>query len=94
MCCSVLQCVAVCCSVLQCVAVCCPGSREFPGRGESLCIFWAGVKSVTGENLRVSQGWESVTGLRLGTVFLSYGVATMGRLLKIIGLFCRISSVL
>ena len=86
-CCSVLQCVAVCCCVLQCIAVCCSVLQCESGlarlntkmnKWEVRC--WCKRKSM--------DGWigicKSVTVDEDG-----YGVATISRLFKNIGLFCK-----
>ena len=75
---SVLQCVAVCCSVLQCVAVCC------------------NVLQCVAACCSVLQCAASVAFV-VGTVPLDRVRSTslrISRLLKIAGLFCRISSLL
>jgi len=79
-CCSVLQCVAVCCSVLQCVAVCCSVLQ---------CVV------VCCSVLHGHSGHSNDT--HVNQIFIPrvpahvcYGVATISRFLKIIGLFCRI----
>ena len=81
-CCSVLQCVAVCCSVLQCVAVCCSVLQC-----ASVCCSALQCVAVCCGVLQYGTVWCSV--VQCGVV-CCYGVATISRLLKIIGLFCRI----
>jgi len=78
-CCSVLQCVAVCCSVLQCVAACCSVLQ---------CVkcFQTLPQFIPQRHRRSYKTHESQN--------LWYGVATISRLLQIIGLFCRILSLL
>jgi len=76
-CCSVLQCAAVCCSVLQCVAVCCSKSHV----QHCLSPESAGV-----ETQRQTQRQNVCLYLYFGSW---YGVATISRLLKMIGLFCK-----
>jgi len=84
-CCSVSQCVAVCCSVLQCVAVC---SRALavrgPDKSRGACV------AVCCSVLQCVEmdGWietKSEKGKKGG----SYGVATISRLLKMLGLVCK-----
>jgi len=100
-CCSVLQCVAVCCSVLQCVAVktlCWHNTKELSANQSSgfvllshklsscdnqntlllariLCHLWACVRVLLSKSKSQS---------------CRYGVATVSRIDKIIGIFCRI----
>jgi len=78
--CSALQRLAACCGVLQRVAACCGVLQR-----EECCIlqlfvcqYWS-VTSVTRCLLRIFSGHRC----------LSYGVAMISRLLKIIGLFCK-----
>ena len=72
-CCGVLQCVAVCCSVLQCVAACCSVLQ---------CVA-----------VRCSaEQWKRCRVLQYVALLLhlfGYGVASMSRLLKIKGSFCK-----
>jgi len=86
-CCSVLQCVAVCCSVLQCVAVCCSVLQcvAVCCSVRSLICYFALLCTFPPMFLL-----SPITACRMR----AYGVATISRLLKIIGLFCRVSSVL
>ena len=72
---SVLQCVAVCCPVLQSVAVCCSEMKW-------ICMIWV-TCDLWCVCLRVSAY------VSLSLCAYEYGVATMSRLLKIIGLFCK-----
>jgi len=92
-CCSVLQCVAVCCSVLQCVTVCCSGLQC-----AAMCC---SVHTRTHTHTHTPIHTYTKTCSRAiccvrGSLceVLRYGVATISRHLKIIGLFCRISSLL
>jgi len=84
----VLQCVAVCCSVLQRVAACCSvlhfvhDEAAAKNRREVCVCVCVCVSCVCAE----AQGGSSV--LKVPHVW--GGVATISRLLKIIGLFCRI----
>jgi len=78
----VLECVAVCCSVSQCVAVCCSS--------------WL-VQCTTGSRCAHPLPWPChglVRGFQSRYRSPCYGVASISRLLKIISLFCRISSLL
>ena len=101
MCCSVLQCVAVCCSVLQCVAVCLLRFEvrvTFSERKKSWALSWywkhhnmVWLRLVGSLRLYVSFAKEPYKRdyiLSL-THTNTYGVATISRLLKIIGLFCK-----
>jgi len=73
---SVLQCVAVCCSVLQCVAVCC---SVLPCVAVCCSVRMAGAFTS-----------DPPTQKEAHVCFLEcYGVATISRLLRIIGLFCK-----
>jgi len=74
----VLQCVAVCCSVLQCVAVCCSVLQCVDPIREC-AVCCSELQSIA------VRTWPTAS---------IYGVATISRLLKITGLFCRISSLL
>ena len=74
-CCSVLQCVAVCCSVLQCVAVCCSVSQ---------CV---AVRCSIGARCAVCCS-QSQNNRRQG-MNKCYGVASVSRIYKIIGLFAK-----
>ena len=73
--CSVLRCVAVCCRVLQCVAVCCSMS------GPSVLLCVVSVLQC------VATCW--VLKNKKSQKLAVYGVATISRLLEIIGLFCK-----
>jgi len=83
-CCSVLQCVTVCYSVLQCVAVCCSVLQCVADQTSNIqhCL-------VTLMHVRVTRFffYKNLTSRA------QYGVATISRLLKIIGLFCKKSPV-
>jgi len=94
-CCSVLQCAAVHCSALQCVAACCSALQFVvhiaivPVRDMAHAYAW-------------HDSWKCVTWLIHTTkqcvsnrgIPIQYGVATVSRIDKIVGLFCRISSLL
>jgi len=94
-CCSVLQCVAVCCSVLQCVAVCCTVLRQ-------PYLHDVAARMLLHPLLHAYIHTHPFTCMHICTrpyVYFNihhsqYGVATISRLLKIVGLFCRISSLL
>jgi len=77
----VLQCVAVCCSVLQCVAVC---------RSVSQCgaLHLSGATRIVGGQRRVG------ICIQMSQRNDVYGVATVSRIDQMIGLFCRILSLL
>jgi len=79
-CCSVLQCVAVCFSVLQCVAVCCSVLQCV-----AVCCSVSQCVAVCCSVL------QCIAVIHIWSLFciLTYGVATISRLLKIIGLFCK-----
>ena len=95
----VLQCVAVCCSVVHCVAVCCRVVQC-----EVKECSWVAEEGVCDVPVcSVLQCVEvSCSVVQFGasfavfcSVWLSgYRVATISRLHKIIGLFCRIQSLL
>jgi len=104
-CCSVLQCVVVCCSVLQCVcfaplftaagllcvAVCCSvAARSVLLQCVAVCCSVC-VMQFTSRPLFF---WKKIMYalIAINAYFRLY--ALISRLLKIIGLFCRISSVL
>jgi len=89
-CCRVLQCVAVWCSVVQCVAVCCS-----PLQCVAVCCSLLQSVAVCCSLLQGGAEWSWVA--RCVAVCSSmgqYGVATVSRIDKIIGLFCRIFSLL
>ena len=96
-CCSALQCVAVCCSVLQCVAVCCSVLHYVVSCLSCCSIAWWFDRSLSHSNNSV---WELSHTLytinnvreRLYTATLQHYYTTT--LLKIRGLFCRISPLL
>jgi len=93
-CCSVLQCVAVCFSTLQCAAVChsvwqCLFSDARTSRYSE--DFSPPLSLSLSHSLAISSAF-SETSVR--ALLRSYGVSTISRLLKIIGLSCRISSLL
>ena len=78
----VCECVGVCASVWVCVRVC--------GRVD-LCVCGRGRETET--ERRVEREREKVCLNVYNCVFVhAYGVATISRLFKIIGLFCRIPS--
>ena len=89
-CCSVLQCVAVCCSVFQCVAVCCSVLQCVPVCcSVSQCVaVWRTVLQCDADKF-VSNSMPP-----RAAIAECYAVATVSRIDKIIGLFCRISSLL
>ena len=90
-CCFVLQCIAVYCSVLQCIAVCCFVLQCIAVYCSVLqCI------AVCCSVLQYIAVCCSVVQCVAGVLHSRwcYGVATIGRLLKIAGLFCRIQSLL
>jgi len=80
-CCSVVTCVAVCCSVLQCVAVCC-----IVATCVAVCCGCSVLGTATHCNIQDSLFWYK------SLISTGYGVATISRLLQIIGLFCRMWS--
>ena len=100
---SALQCVAVCCSVLQCVAVCCSvlqyPSRRQKGPGDTYLILLGCKKKICKNLIHVCD----VTQLYIPDMThmnepkreyardscIAYGVGTISRLFKIIGLFCK-----
>ena len=92
-CCSVLQCVAVCDSVLKCVAVCCSVLQ---------CVAVCWRESFVWHETIYCSALQCVVVCCsvLQCVAVHYSclcrckLATMNRLLKIISLFCRISSLL
>jgi len=95
--CSVFWCVAVCFSVLQCVAAC----FSMLLRVAVCCSVCCGAlprrmmqtNAVCSSVVQCVTVWCSMA--QCGTVVYDediYGVASIRRLLKIIGLFCRISS--
>jgi len=103
-CCSVLQCaavcysvlqgVAVCCSVLQCVAVCYSALQGVAGCCSELqcvAVCYSVLQGVAG-CCRVLQRVAAIQS-ELRVIF-DYGMTTIIRLLKFVGLFCRISSLL
>ena len=92
-CCSVLQCAAVCYSVLQCVAVCCSVSQCV-----AVCCSVLQCVAVYCSDLgsRQASVFRVICILSIFVAFvddlLSVSILcnTIGRLLKIIGLFCKI----
>jgi len=88
--CACLQCVAVCCSVLQRVAVCC-SVLQCAMCGCLLCV--AVCCSVCCCSLLQCVAVFKLQGHFCSVPQRHYGVATVSRLLKTIGLFSRISSV-
>jgi len=86
-CCSVLQCVAVCCSVLQCVAVCCSALQCV-----AVCCSDLGARQAS--VFRVICILSMFVAHFDDLLCVSILCNTSGRLLKIIGLFCKISSLL
>jgi len=101
-CCSVLQCVAVCCSVLQCVAVYCRNhithTYVSQNMNTSSCDTHTYTSHVTHMHMSNIICMVSRTHYFAETFcwhgFCWYGVATITRLLKIVVLFCRESSLL
>ena len=100
-----LQCVAVCCSVLQCVAVCCRVLQSVTLFSYYVCV--EGGVSIPFYPLQTTAVCYSVLPcvavcFRVllpcvcgGGLSVAYcEVATISRLLQMIGLFCRISSFL
>ena len=94
-CCSVLQCVAVCCSVLQCVAVCCSVLQCVRICDVTLHIsmtLWITAKSC---HVTLWQYMWHACNKAIMRIYdydvtlYDYGVATISRLLEIIGLFCK-----
>jgi len=75
----------VCCSVVQCVAVCC-SVLQCVAVCCSVLQYVAVCCSVL-QCVAVSSGVSAAAGGHR-----DYGVATISRLLPIVGLFCRISS--
>ena len=100
-CCRVLPCVAVCCSVLQCLAVCCSVLRC--DAHCSICLHYCNI-CVHQKKEPYIPSKRALYSFKKSPIFLQkepyilpntpYGVATITRLLNIIGLFCRISSLL
>jgi len=90
-CCSVLQCVAVCCSVMQCVPVCCSVLQ---------CVaVWCSVFQCVAVCCSVLQcvavRYFMILEVQMHLDYVHANtVCTIRRLLKVIGLFCRISSLL
>ena len=94
-CCSVLQCVAVCCSmlhrivrycrVLQCVAVCCSALQFVAVRCSALQCVAVRCSALQCIAVRCSALQCVVASIRNR----GYGVATISRLLKMIGVFCK-----
>jgi len=82
---SVLQCVAVCCSLLQFVAVRCSYITVQTFNILQCIVVYRSVLQCVAVCCSVCQCFYR---------YPKYGVATISRLLKIIGLFCRISSLL
>ena len=91
-CCSVLQCVAVCCSVLQCLAACCSVLQYVPVCWARLVC--AGLFPQTSPTMCGRFAERELHTEALYKSSTHYGVASISRLLTIIGLFCRISSLL
>jgi len=102
-CCSVLQCAAVCCSVLQCVAVCCVKccsvgirmrqrhtSLQYTAKQRKILHHTAThchTLQHTAKQRNILH--HTATQCKTAAALLLYGVATLSRLLKIIGLFCK-----
>ena len=94
---SVFQCVTVCCSVLQCVAQYC--SVHMCVRHDSWqlatkclgCVLWCVAVFCSSSALQHVAVCCSVLPAVCCSAkcFMSYGVATMSRMLKNIGLFCK-----
>ena len=82
MCCSILQCVAVCCIVLQCVAVCCSVMQC----AAVCCSVLHSVAVCCSVSVRKS---EEGSFLDAYLQYYIYGVTTISRLPKNIGLFCK-----
>ena len=104
-CCSVLQCVAVCCSVLQCGAVCCSVLQYVTVCCSVLQQYVAVCCSVVQCGAVHSVCWLHHAAPHCNTLqhtprynqqctVIIYGVATVSRIDQIIGLFCRIASLL
>jgi len=98
----VLQRIAVCRSVLQCVAVCCSAnlcSRTCPTSSASYFnLLYTTICTQLCANTLQHNATHCNTlrhRILLNLLYIhNYAVATISRLLKIIGLFCRIESLL
>jgi len=89
-CCGVLRCVAVCRGVLRCVAVCCSAlqcPRDIPSIS-CMCSI-PNNSYVILQCVAVSCKIECILYQNI-IIYDCYEVATISRLLKITGLFCRI----
>ena len=82
---SYVQCVAVCCSVLQCVAVCCSALQFVAVRCSALQCVAVRCSALQCIAVRCSALQCVVASIRNR----GYGVATISRLLKMIGVFCK-----
>ena len=97
-CCSVLQCVAVCCSVLQCDAECCSSQKKHHESWRQLIVCCSVLHHVAVccavlQCVALCCTVMQSLALRQKKHHKSCdGVATMSRLLKIIGLSCRTQS--
>ena len=93
-CCSVLQCVAVCCSVLQCAAVCCSVLQCIAvGCSVLQCVaVCCSVLQCVAVCCRTHMRTWKLSFHKRGLHSTQNRVATNSKLLKIMGLFCRISS--
>jgi len=86
-CCSVLSCVVLCCSVLQGIAVCC---RILQCVAACYCVLQCvAVCCSVSQCVAVVALCCSVLQCVALTSPATYGVATISRLLKVIGLFCK-----
>ena len=95
--CSVLQCVAVCCSVLWMTSIlCCDWVVECVAIEWCivlcLCTPRAPTSPLPGERPNILRMYYISFIMVVYCVAMEYGVATISRLLKIIGLLCRIVS--
>ena len=98
---SMLQCVAACCSVLCCVAVCCSVLQSYAGVSLHLSMLQYVVVCCSVLQCVAKLCWRVSCSITAATIWEFtcthvqwYGVATMSRFPKIIGLFCRILSLL
>ena len=91
---NVLQCVAVCCSVLQRVAACCSVLQRVVARER--CLPVAKILATGRYYILYLASTLAKYLVRSMTKYLpsitKYGVTTVNRIDKIIGLFCRIWS--
>jgi len=88
-CCNVLQCVAVCCSVLQHVAVCCSDGM-IPPPSVPICVTRPiHMCAVTHLHETPYMHIHGNICIRIYVDVSVYGVASLCRLLTIIGLFCK-----